>query len=115
MSPHCPRRRCSSAERLISQPAAEPWPVSCSICLFTRGNARAKSPASSTTSRSRPIWRQWTKKSVEQVLTNEKYIGDDVYNRRSGKLSKHRTAMPPESGSVQPPTDLACRPRMGCS
>ena len=61
------------------------------------------------------LGRQWTKKSVEQVLTNEKYIGNDVYNRRSGKLSKHRTAMPLESGSVQPSTDLACRPRMGCS
>jgi len=38
-----------------------------------------------------------------------------LYNRRSGKPSKHRTAMPPERGSVQPSTDLACRPRMGCS
>jgi Recombinase len=33
---------------------------------------------------------------VEQVLTNEKYIGNNVYNRRSGKLSKRRTPMPPE-------------------
>jgi DNA invertase Pin-like site-specific DNA recombinase len=40
--------------------------------------------------------RQWTKKSVEQVLTNEKYISNNVYNRRSGKLSRRRTATPPE-------------------
>jgi hypothetical protein len=42
------------------------------------------------------LGRQWTKKSVEQVLINEKYIGNNVYNRRSGKLSKRRTATPPE-------------------
>jgi len=90
--------------------------MSCSICLFTRGKRQREIARILNHEQIKAdLGRQWTKKSVEQVLTNEKYIGNDVYNRRSGKLSKHRMAMPPESGSVQPPTDLACRPRMGCS
>ncbi len=38
----------------------------------------------------------WTRGSVRQVLTNEKYIGNNVYNRRSFKLKKKHVANPPE-------------------
>jgi DNA invertase Pin-like site-specific DNA recombinase len=42
------------------------------------------------------LGRPWTRGAVHQVLTNEKYIGNNVYNRRSFKLKKKRVANPPE-------------------
>lgn len=38
----------------------------------------------------------WTKKTVNSVLTNEKYAGHAVYNRTSYKLRKHLIRNPPE-------------------
>jgi hypothetical protein len=32
--------------------------------------------------------RRWTRGIVHQVLTNEKYVGNNVYNRRSFKLKR---------------------------
>lgn len=40
--------------------------------------------------------RTWTRGMVHQVLTNEKYIGNNVYNRVSFKLKKKRVRNPPE-------------------
>jgi DNA invertase Pin-like site-specific DNA recombinase len=40
--------------------------------------------------------RQWTKGIVHRVLTSEKYIGNNVYNRLSFKLKKKRVVNPPE-------------------
>ena len=40
--------------------------------------------------------RKWTRSTVRQVLTNEKYIGNNVYNRRSFKLKKKRVVNPPD-------------------
>jgi DNA invertase Pin-like site-specific DNA recombinase len=40
--------------------------------------------------------RQWTRGTVHQVLTNPKYVGDNVYNRRSFKLKRKRVRNPPE-------------------
>ena len=40
--------------------------------------------------------RPWTYSTVRQVLTNEKYIGNNVYNRRSFKLKKKHVKNPPE-------------------
>jgi len=40
--------------------------------------------------------RAWTRGTVHQVLTNEKYIGNNVYNRRSYKLKQRRVVNPPE-------------------
>jgi len=39
---------------------------------------------------------QWTPATVRQVLTNEKYIGNNVYNRISFKLKKKRVVNPPD-------------------
>ena len=36
--------------------------------------------------------RDWTRSTVREILTNEKYIGNNVYNRISFKLKKHRIA-----------------------
>lgn len=40
--------------------------------------------------------RPWTGATVHQVLTNEKYIGNNVYNRQSFKLRKMRVVNTPE-------------------
>ncbi len=39
--------------------------------------------------------RPWTRAAVHQLLTNEKYIGNNVYNRSSCKLKKKRVVNPP--------------------
>jgi DNA invertase Pin-like site-specific DNA recombinase len=40
--------------------------------------------------------REWTRGTVHQLLTNEKYIGNNVYNRRSFKLKGERVNNPPD-------------------
>src|SRR5271165_1384618 len=40
--------------------------------------------------------RPWTLSVVRQILTNPKYAGANVYNRRSFKLKRKRVANPPE-------------------
>ncbi len=42
------------------------------------------------------LGRPWSRGTVHQVLTNEKYIGNNVYNRRSFKLKKERLENSPE-------------------
>ena len=42
------------------------------------------------------LGRAWTRGTVHQVLTNEKYIGNNVYNRISFKLKKKRVINPPD-------------------
>lgn len=42
------------------------------------------------------LGRPWTQGTVHQVLTSEKYIGNNVYNRVSFKLKKKRVINPPE-------------------
>ena len=42
------------------------------------------------------LGRPWTRVAVHDVLANEKYIGNNVYNRVSFKLKKRRVANPPE-------------------
>jgi DNA invertase Pin-like site-specific DNA recombinase len=60
--------------------------------------------------------RPWTRGSVHQILTNEKYVGNNVYNRVSFKLKKKRVANPPDmwirkNGVFEPiiPVDLFLR------
>ena len=42
------------------------------------------------------LGRAWTRGTVREVLSNEKYIGNNVYNRRSFKLKMIRVANRPE-------------------
>ena len=42
------------------------------------------------------LGRPWRASTVHQVLTNEKYIGNNVFNRRSFKLKAQRVRNPPE-------------------
>lgn len=57
--------------------------------------------------------RNWTRATVHEVLTNEKYIGNNVYNRSSFKLKKLRVENPPDmwikkNGAFEPivPPDI---------
>ena len=40
--------------------------------------------------------RPWTRGTIHQILTNEKYIGNNVYNRSSFKLKIAHVRNPPE-------------------
>ncbi|MCP5080066.1 MAG: recombinase family protein [Alphaproteobacteria bacterium] len=40
--------------------------------------------------------RPWSRGTIRQILTNEKYIGNNVFNRTSFKLKKNRTKNVPE-------------------
>lgn len=42
------------------------------------------------------VGRPWTRGTVQQILTNPKYTGANVYNRRSFKLKRKRIVNPPE-------------------
>jgi DNA invertase Pin-like site-specific DNA recombinase len=42
------------------------------------------------------LGRPWTRSTVHQVLTNEKYIGNNVFNRVSFKLKKRRVVNAPD-------------------
>jgi DNA invertase Pin-like site-specific DNA recombinase len=42
------------------------------------------------------IGREWTRGTVREVLSNEKYIGNNVYNRISFKLKRHRVSNTPD-------------------
>jgi DNA invertase Pin-like site-specific DNA recombinase len=42
------------------------------------------------------LGRTWTRGTVHQVLTSEKYIGNNIYNKISFKLKKKRVVNPPE-------------------
>lgn len=46
--------------------------------------------------------RPWTRAAVHQILTNPKYVGSNVYNRRSFKLKRKRVRNPPEMWVVKP-------------
>jgi DNA invertase Pin-like site-specific DNA recombinase len=59
------------------------------------------------------LGRAWTRGTVHQVLTNEKYVGNNVYNRVSFKLKKKRVVNPVDmwiraNGAFEPivPADL---------
>lgn len=54
--------------------------------------------------------REWTRGTVHQVLTNEKYIGNNVFNRTSFKLKKRRVINAPDmwvraDGAFEPVVD----------
>ena len=42
------------------------------------------------------VGKPWTRGAIHELLTNEKYIGNNLYNRTSGKLQSPRTSNPVE-------------------
>ena len=64
---------------------------------FTRGRREAEIAADlNAQGIVTDLGRPWTRGTIHQVLTNEKYIGNNVYNRTSFKLKKMHVANPPE-------------------
>jgi DNA invertase Pin-like site-specific DNA recombinase len=58
------------------------------------------------------LGRPWTRGTVHQILINEKYIGNNVWNRRSFKLKQRRLRNAPQSwiraeGAFEPIVDRA--------
>lgn len=46
---------------------------------------------------SNEMGRPWHRRTVHQILTNDKYVGNNVYNRQSFKLRKKRVLNPPSA------------------
>jgi len=64
---------------------------------FTRGRREAEIAADlNAQGIVTDLGRPWTRGTIHQVLTNEKYIGNNVFNRTSFKLKKKHVANPPE-------------------
>jgi len=65
---------------------------------FTREGKREAEIAAALNGRAlrTDLGRPWTRAAVRQLLTNEKYIGHNVYNRTSFKLKKRRVRNSPE-------------------
>ena len=65
---------------------------------FTRQGKREAEIAAALNDRSlvTDLGRRWTRAAVRQILTNEKYIGHNVYNRTSFKLKKRRVRNTPD-------------------
>jgi hypothetical protein len=65
---------------------------------FTRQGQRESEIAAELNARGllTDLGRGWTRGTVHQVLTNEKYVGNNVYNRTSFKLQKKHVKNPPE-------------------
>ena len=66
--------------------------------LFVEGERSEREIAQALNSRNivTDLDRPWTRGTVHQVLTNEKYIGNNVYHRTSFKLKRKHVANPPE-------------------
>jgi len=44
------------------------------------------------------LGRPWTRASIHQILTNEKYIGNNIFNRVSYKLKQRRVSINAKPG-----------------
>lgn len=66
--------------------------------MFTKGGKRESEIAAELNVRGllTDLGRPWTRGTVNQVLINEKYIGNNVYNRTSFKLKKKHVRNSPE-------------------
>jgi DNA invertase Pin-like site-specific DNA recombinase len=65
---------------------------------FVERSIREREIAEELNKKNKPtdLGRQWTRATVHQVLTNEKYVGNNVYNRISFKLKRQRVANAPD-------------------
>jgi DNA invertase Pin-like site-specific DNA recombinase len=83
---------------LVPGPAHEMQVVREIYDRFTKQGSTESEIAASLNGRSvlTDLERPWTRGTVRQVLTNPKYAGANVYNRRSFKLKRKRVSNPPE-------------------
>ena len=83
---------------LVPGPGEEPETVRWMYRLFVDGGQVESEIATQLNEKGivTDLGRPWTRGTVHQVLTNEKYIGNNVYNRRSFKLKQKRVENSPE-------------------
>jgi DNA invertase Pin-like site-specific DNA recombinase len=83
---------------LVPGPADEVAVVRWVYEQFTRRGQRESDIAAELNARGlvTDLGRPWTRGTVRAVLTNEKYVGNNVYNRTSFKLQKRHIRNPPE-------------------
>ena len=83
---------------LVPGPDEEVAIVRCIYEQFTKQGKRESEIAAQLNARGlvTDLGRPWTRGTVNQVLTNEKYIGNNVYNRTSFKLKKKHVHNAPE-------------------
>jgi len=83
---------------LVPGPEAELQVVRQIYDRFTQGSSTEREIAAWLNGRGlvTDLGRPWTRGTVHQILTNPKYGGANVYNRRSFKLKRKRVVNPPE-------------------
>lgn len=83
---------------LVPGPADEVRLVRRMFSMFTRAGLteRAIAEVLNAEGHTTDLGRPWTRGTVHQVLTNEKYIGNNLFNRVSFKLKKARVRNPPD-------------------
>lgn len=83
---------------LVPGPDVEVRVVRAIYNRFTKGGMSERQIADGLNAEGIPseYGRSWSRTMVYQVLTNEKYIGNNIYNRVSYKLKKKRVRNPPE-------------------
>src|SRR5271166_4156718 len=83
---------------LVPGPEAELQVVRQIYDRFTQGPSTEREIAAWLNGRGlvTDLGRPWTRGTVHQILTNPKYGGANVYNRRSYKLKRKRVVNPPE-------------------
>jgi DNA invertase Pin-like site-specific DNA recombinase len=83
---------------LVPGPEAELQVVRQIYDRFTQGPSTEREIAAWLNGRGlvTDLGRPWTRGTVHQILTNPKYGGANVYNRRSFKLKRKRVVNPPE-------------------
>lgn len=100
---------------LVPGPKTEVQTVCWMYQQFTQAGKQESQIAEMLNKRGIPtdLGRPWTRGTVREVLTNEKYIGNNIYNRTSFKLKKKNVCNSPEmwvrkDGAFDPivPADL---------
>lgn len=83
---------------LVPGPAEEVRTVRWIYRAFTEGSRKEGEIATTLNERGTltDLGRPWTRGTVHQVLINEKYIGNNVWNRRSYKLKQKRVRNSPD-------------------
>jgi DNA invertase Pin-like site-specific DNA recombinase len=83
---------------LVPGPAHEIETVRRIYCLFV-SQGRHETEIAATLNKELVVNERglpWTRATIHQILTNEKYVGNNVYNRISFKLKQKRAVNPPD-------------------
>ncbi len=92
--------KCLQTDRvvLVTGPQEEQNVIRRIYHLFTKDGLKESQIANRLNAEGIPgeNGRSWSRSIIRQILTNEKYIGHNVYNRVSFKLKKRRVRNPPE-------------------